>query len=294
MADAEVIEGRLYLIPPRGILEELKPTILGKFNGGGFKYIGDGFELPSTKARFEVEAVVDDGCAVCPMAVELLSELVACFSNVTAKVYNITYVEPPFKPITATPAFRINGKVRFVGMPLDPEGAGRYFSEFLKEAYVATHPKLQWLIDKIRKYAEMHGYRRNPNDVAYMNLIYKLLKNIDDYGYSYCPCRPLRKVEGATPEQVYELNKDKVCPCTYAPVEIRRQGTCLCGLLWSKEKVDEYIKARLEKYGWLIKEVEKVQNALEELKKRVVAGNGRILAESIINKLQDIYIALPD
>ena len=293
-AEVEVVENRLHLIPPKGILAELKPVILKKFNGGKFKYITNGFRIPSNKMRFEIEAVVDDDCEVCPAAVEMLSELVARFDNITAKIYNITYTKPPFEPITATPTFRINRKVRFTGIPLDPDSINKYFSEFLKEAYIVTHPKLNWLIDRIRRYAEIHGYRRNPNDVAYMNLIYRLLKNIDEYGYPYCPCRPLKKVEGATPQQIYELNKDKICPCIYAPIDIKKRGTCLCGLFWSREKVDEYIKKRLEKYGWIIGEIDQVQKALEELKKRVVSGRGRVLAESIINKLQEIYVSLPD
>ena len=95
-------------------------------------------------------------------------------------------------------------------------------------------------------------------------------------------------------EEIYELNKDKICPCIYAPMDIKKRGHCLCGLFWTKEKVDEYIKKRLEKYGWILNEIDQVQRALEELKKRVVSGRGRVLAESIINKLQDIYVSLPD
>jgi len=294
MAEAEVIGERLHLIPPKGILEKMKPVVVEKFNGGEFKYINNGFRIPSEKARFEIEAVVDDDCEVCPAAVEILSELVAKFDNITAKVYNITYIKPPFGPITATPAFRINGKIQFTGIPLDPDGINKYFFEFLKKAYIVTHPKLEWLVNRIRKYAEMHRYRRNPNDIAYMNLIYRLLKNIDEYGYPFCPCRPLNRVAGATPQQIYELNKDKVCPCRYAPMDIKTRGICLCGLFWSKEKVDEYINNRLKKYYWVIKEIENVQKSLEELKKLIVTGGSRTLAESIINKLQAIYLSLPD
>jgi len=292
--DAEVIGERVYLIPPRGILEQLKSIVTEKFNGGEFKYVLNNFMIPSTKATFEIEAVVDDECEICPTAVELLSELSARYKNIISKVYNITYISPPFEPITATPTFRINGKIRFTGIPLDPESMNKYISEFLKEAYVSTHPKLQWLTDRIRDYAESHGYKRNPNDVAYMNLIYKLLKNLDDYGYPYCPCRPLKKNPGMNSEEIYELNKDKICPCVYAQMDIARQGHCLCGLFWTKEKVDEYIRMRLEKYGWIIDDIESIESALEELKKRVVSGRSKVLVESIINKLQDIYVSLPD
>jgi len=289
--EMEVIEGRFYLIPPKGILENLKPVVVEKFNGGDLKYIGNGFGLPSDKMTFNIECVVDDDCEICPTAVEILAELAARFRNVVVKVYNITYVEKPFEPITATPAFRINGKVKFSGIPLDPEGINLYFSEFLKEAYISTHPKLNWLLDRIRRFAEIYGYMRNPSDSAYMNIIYRLLKNIDDYGYPFCPCRPLRQSDEG---RIYELNKDRVCPCRYVHIEIKTKGHCLCGLFWSKEKVDEYIKNRLSKYGWLIKEIDKVQKALEELKKRVISGRGRILAETVINKLQEIYVSLPE
>ena len=291
--EVEVIGGRVHLIPPKGILLELKPVIESKFNGGEFKFITDDFKLPSDRVTFEIETVVDDDCEICPAAVELISELVAKFKNVIAKVYNITYIESPF-PVSATPAFRINGRIRFSGIPLDPNNIKKYFGEFLKEAYVVTHPKLEWLINRIKTFAETYGYKRNPNDVAYLNIVYKLLKNIDEFGYPFCPCRPLKLQPGLLPEQIHELNKDKVCPCSHVHIDIKKYGHCLCGLFWTKAKVDEYINTRLQKYGWLIKEIEKVQMTLEELKKRIVSGRGRVLAESLINKLQEIYAYLPD
>lgn len=293
MGSEEVIAGRLYLLPPKGILEQLKPTILGKFDGECCKYVTDSFKLPSDKATFIIEAVVDDDCEICPVAVELLSEIAAKFENVIVKIYNASYVEPPFK-FNATPAFRVNGKVRFTGIPLDPDDMSRYFSEQLKEAYIVSHPKLGWLTERLKKFAEAYGYRRNPNDVAYANILYKLLKNLDEYGYPFCPCRPLRRVEGATPQQIYELNKDKVCPCTYAHIDIKKYGHCLCGLFWTKEKVDEYIKMRLQRYGWIIKEIEIAQKQLEELKRRVISGGGKQLTETILHRIQEIYLMLPD
>lgn len=294
MSDAKVIEGRVYLIPPRGLLAKLENVIYEKVaKKKGFKYLGNGFEIPSRKMKFVIDVVVDDDCEVCPLAIEYVSEIAGKYENVITKFYNASYVDPPFS-ISATPAFRINNRVKFVGLPLDPESMNRYFMEFLKEAYVMTHPKLKWLTDRLQRYAEANGFKRNPNDNSYLNILYKLLKNIDEYGHPYCPCRPLRKVAGATPEKIYELNKDKVCPCPYARMEVLSKGCCLCGLFWSDEKVDEYIKSRVKEYGWVIKEIERVQKALEELKKRVISGRGKVLAESIINKLQEIYFGLPD
>jgi len=288
----EVIAGRLYLIPAKGLLENLKPEIMSKFRGS-FKYISDSFEIPSRKAPFEIEVVVDDECEVCPIAVEAVAELVAKYENITAKIYNMTYTNPPWE-VTATPDFRINGRVKFTGIPLDQREINKHFSKTLREAYVLTHPKLEWLVNRLREFGERHGLRRNPNDVAYMNLIYKLLKNIDEYGYPFCPCRPLKRVEGATPEQIYELNKDKVCPCTYALADIARMGHCICGMFWTREKVDEYIKQRLERYGWIVKEIDTMQSMLSELKKRIVTGRAREVAEALLYKVQLIFSGLPD
>jgi len=290
--EAEAINGRIYLIPPKGLLQDFRDVIEDKFNGGTFKYIERPFPLPPR--NFEIELVVDDDCEVCPTAVEITAELVAMHNNITAKMYNITYVDPPFSPIDATPAFRVNKRVIFYGVPLDPKGIREYFMNFLKEAYIITHPRLQELLSTLKKFSDTYGYHRNPNDVAFANIIYRLLKNIDEYGYPYCPCRPLKKVEGATPEEIYEMNKDKVCPCPYAHTDIKTKGQCLCKLFWSKEKVDEYIQKRLKEYGWIIKEIDNVQKALEDLKKKVITGDGKMLAESILNKMQVIYLSLPD
>lgn len=291
--DSAVIGG-VELIPLKGILLDLKPVVEEKMNGGEYKYT-EGFTLPSSKSKFLVELVVDDECEVCPVAVEIVSELAARFpENINAKIYNITYVPPPFQPITATPAFRINNEVSFTGIPLNPDAVGRYFNEFFKRAYVLTHPKARELFSRLEEYGKSNGYYRNPNNVSYLNLIVKLLRNIDEYGYPYCPCRPLNKKPGMTLEEIHELNKDKVCPCIYAPMDIKTKGHCLCGLYWSKEKVDEYIKTRLEKYGWIIRDIDNVIKALEELKKRVVSGEGRMLAEELVNKMMEIYSSLPD
>lgn len=294
MSKTNFVNDRICLIPLKGILAELKPIIVEKFNGGEFKYVTGDFRLPSDKMLFEMEVIVDDNCGVCPYAVEFASEVAAKHKNVVVKVYNVSYVKPPFEPIVATPTFRINRKVKFAGMPLDPVEISKYFSVFFREAYILGHPKFNWLIERIRAYAEANGYMRNPNDTAFMGIVYRLLKNIDDYGYPFCPCRPLKKVAGATQEQIYSMNKDKICPCIYAKAEIEARGCCLCGLFWSKSKVDEYIKDRVRTYGHVLREIEQVQKALEELKRRVITGRSRRLAEAIINKLQDIYVSLPD
>lgn len=283
----------VVLIPCKGLTEKMKPRIEAILLSRVPRYL-KGFELPSPKARFSIELVVDDDCEVCPVAIEVFTELAALFpENVELKIYNASYVEPPFD-ITATPATRINNVVRFYGIPVDDEKLRKYLHTYVTEAYVRTHPRLQELLTRLQSFAEKHGYYRNPNDTQFMYLIAKLLKNIDLYGYPFCPCRPLRKVAGATPERIYELNKDKVCPCIYVYSDIQRYGHCLCGLFWSREAFEKYVSERLARYGWMIEEIAKIEKVLPELRKRIIGGRARPLLESIINKLQHIYVSLDE
>ena len=283
----------VQLIPPRGVLADLRDIVERKVRGkDGFEWVNERLRIPVERS-FEVEMAVDDECEVCPHAVAIVSEIAAKYRNVTVKIYNIDYVEPPFE-VNATPAFRINGKVRFNGVPLDPREVNRFFTDMFSEAYVTTHPRLKELIERIEGFAKKHGYVRNPNDRAYISVIAKLLRNIDRYGHPFCPCRPLKRVEPTTPEKLYEANRDKVCPCIYVHSDIKERGHCLCGLFWTREKARQYIANRVQSKGWIIKEIENLQELLNELKRRVVTGRGRILAETIIQKMQEIYMALED
>ena len=63
------------------------------------------------------------------------------------------------------------------------------------------------------------------NVVAYINLYSKLPET---YGKPYCPCRP-------------QKDETTICPCSYCHIEIKQHGHCLCGLMWSREKVEEYV-----------------------------------------------------
>jgi ferredoxin-thioredoxin reductase catalytic subunit len=264
---SELIE-RIELIPPEGILNKLKPLIIEKFNGGQRKFFKD-FELPSNKARFLIEVIVDDECEVCPYAIEAVSELSSLYENINAKFYNASYVSPPFE-FNATPSFRINKVVRFTGLPFN--NTKKYFYDFLKEAYVKSHEKLNWLILRAESFAKEHGYYRNPNEREYLNLIYKMLKSIDEYGEPRCPCR-----------------KNTVCPCPFIEIDMSKLGHCLCGLFWKKEKFDEYIKEKYSKFQNIIEEISSIQNSLEELKKKVISGKAKPMLENIINKLSQLY-----
>jgi ferredoxin-thioredoxin reductase catalytic subunit len=290
---AEPVNGRLYLVPGRGLLERMKPVILGKLNGGEKAY-AKGLDIPRYRPIF-VELVVEDDCGACPLAVEFVSELVAGFENVSAAIYNATYVEPPFE-VDATPAFRVNGKVSWTGVPLT--GDFSFVEELFKEAYVRAHPELPKLLERLRTFAEANKLVRHPNTTQFKSIVYKLLVNLDRYGRPYCPCRPLTQSQrpGATREVDHELNKDKECPCVHAAREARERGHCLCGLFWSKEAAERYVRERAEKYAHAIKAIEEVERAfsLSELKARVVTGESRRYLEAMMRGLEKVYALLPE
>jgi ferredoxin-thioredoxin reductase catalytic subunit len=286
-----VVAGRVYLIPAKGLLGNAEEIILGKLNGGELKYVKD-VEIPCTRPML-IELVVDDDCEICPYAIELVGEMIAKCDKVTAKIYNITYVKEPFE-VSGTPAFMVNGVVKWTGIPL---GNMKLLEDKLIDAYIRSHPELNNLIARLKGFADQHGFKRNPNNRAFMRLIYRLLLNIDKYGYPYCPCRPL-KVAGTT-QETYELNKDKVCPCTYATSDVKLNGRCLCGLFWSGREVDRYIDERLKKYGWIVDELRKIveeisRNNFEEIGSRIIVGGSREYVESIIRMLEKIYAYLPE
>ena len=290
---AEPVNGRLYLVPGRGLLERMRPVILGKLNGGEKAY-AKGLDIPRYRPIF-VELVVEDDCGACPLAVEFVSELVAGFENVSAAIYNATYVEPPFE-VDATPAFRVNGKVSWTGVPLT--GDFSFVEELFKEAYVRAHPELPKLLERLRTFAEANNLVRHPNTTQFKSIVYKLLVNLDRYGRPYCPCRPLTQSQrsGATREVDHELNKDKECPCVHAAREARERGHCLCGLFWSKEAAEKYVRERAEKYAHAIKAIEEVERAfsLSELKARVVTGESRRYLEAMMRGLERVYALLPE
>jgi hypothetical protein len=130
----ESIGNRVFLIPPKGVLEKVKHAILARFSGE--KKFVESLEVPCYRPML-IELVVDDNCGVCPMSIEFVVELAASCNFITVKIYNMSYVEPPF-PVQATPTFRVNERVLWVGIPIT--GDFKVIEEYLKEAYIETHP----------------------------------------------------------------------------------------------------------------------------------------------------------
>jgi len=275
--------GNLEFIPLKGLTkkvwEEAKDS--PPENVKGITYPGDGLEI---------ECVVDDDCEACPYAVRYLIELAKELKNAKIKIYNISYVPQPWR-ISATPAFRINKKVVSVGVPLDPKAVKSYFQDLLDQAYVLSHPKLEWLLKRIERYGKDHGFKRNPDNKAFFRIIYKLLRNLDTYGEPFCPCRPLDK---SNPEKIIELNRDKICPCIYAEKEVREKGHCICGLYFSEEKVKEYVHNKVSENAEAFQLIEEVEKLLEELKHGIISGDGKKIMGAILERCFKLYSILPE
>lgn len=294
MSDAQVLKiERIEFIPPRGILEQLVDVVKRKYEKKETRFI-KGFKVPSERFRFDIDLIVDDDCEICPYAVEVVGELTSMYSNVYARVWNMSYVEPPYKP-NATPFFIINRGVGFAGIPVNPDETSRFLMKKLKDAYVKTHPHTRVLLDKIRTFSEINGYVVTPNIKAFNEILYKLLRNVEKYGYPYCPCRPLVLKPGMSEEEIYELNKDKVCPCRYAIMEVPRKGHCLCGLFWSKEEARKYVENRAKRYAQTIEMIRALKKKLDELEKYVIRGGAKeYFEERLLNDMQVLYALLPD
>ncbi len=81
--------------------------------------------------------------------------------------------------------------------------------------------KVQILIKEYKKHAEKNGFRLNPNKEIVENLIKALIKNEEEFGKKYCPCRKIHRDE-------------IVCPCIYHKDEIKKQKHCHCFLFVGK------------------------------------------------------------
>jgi len=87
--------------------------------------------------------------------------------------------------------------------------------------------KVENLIESYRKYAEVNGFKLNPDKKVIERLVNGLLENEKKYGARYCPCR---RVTGNKEE-----DRPKICPCQFMRNEIEEQGHCLCGLFFRKD-----------------------------------------------------------
>jgi ferredoxin-thioredoxin reductase catalytic subunit len=74
----------------------------------------------------------------------------------------------------------------------------------------------------IRRHAANKGWSVNPRWMVYTNLRLWLSDCEEMYGSRYCPC--------FEPSGEPELDKQLICPCSFAQAEIDRVGWCHCTL----------------------------------------------------------------
>jgi ferredoxin-thioredoxin reductase catalytic subunit len=79
----------------------------------------------------------------------------------------------------------------------------------------------------LEKNAKEKGYYLNKDTAFVSALLEGLIKNLNRYGYSSCPCR--------LSTGNYALDLDLICPCAYMENDVQKYGSCFCALYVSKE-----------------------------------------------------------
>ena len=73
-----------------------------------------------------------------------------------------------------------------------------------------------------KEYAESNDLKLNPDYDIVVLAIKGLAQNKRKYGIRYCGCR---QVTGDK-----KKDKDLICPCVHRTLDIRKKGSCKCGL----------------------------------------------------------------
>ncbi len=72
------------------------------------------------------------------------------------------------------------------------------------------------------KVCKTHDWILNKDKETLNNLIDGLVEHKNNHGYQSCPCR---LASGSR-----DLDRDLICPCDYAPLDIKEYGACYCNL----------------------------------------------------------------
>ena len=85
--------------------------------------------------------------------------------------------------------------------------------------------------DGMKQYVEQVSTKNdwilNMDTNTFTNLIDGLVENKKKYGYQSCPCR---LASGNR-----DLDRDLICPCDYAKLDIKEFGACYCNLYMRKD-----------------------------------------------------------
>ena len=86
--------------------------------------------------------------------------------------------------------------------------------------------KLEDYLPIFRRIAEKKGWKISSDKQLLLSFAEGLIKNRKRYGMPLCPCRL------ATGKK--EVDKLIICPCVYAPEDIKQYHRCFCGLYLSQ------------------------------------------------------------
>jgi len=78
--------------------------------------------------------------------------------------------------------------------------------------------------DMMKTYAEKNYIELNPHKPTLIRELDGLIRNLNKYGYLYCPCR-LKELVGDL-----FIDKRNSCPCVYHKKELKIYGFCKCEL----------------------------------------------------------------
>ncbi|MFX0080438.1 MAG: ferredoxin-thioredoxin reductase catalytic domain-containing protein [Candidatus Hodarchaeota archaeon] len=79
----------------------------------------------------------------------------------------------------------------------------------------------------VNQVADKNVWILNKDQQTFNDLIDGLVDNKKSYGYQSCPCR---LASGKR-----DLDRDLICPCDYAPLDIKEYGACYCNLYLSSD-----------------------------------------------------------
>ena len=87
------------------------------------------------------------------------------------------------------------------------------------------------------KFAQSKNWELNKDKETVLFILEGLLVNEKRYGYRACPCRLHWGEKGK--------DKDVICPCVYAPADIKEFGSCYCNLYvsqdWNEGNIEQKI-----------------------------------------------------
>lgn len=85
----------------------------------------------------------------------------------------------------------------------------------------------------VNKVAEINNWILIKDELMFNDLIEGLVENKVSYGYQSCPCR---LASGKR-----DLDRDLICPCDYASLDIEEYGACYCNLYLNTNFYDKGI-----------------------------------------------------